>query len=54
MVGKIAHFIIVPYLWWFGFDMDEESIQKCHDAIDLRKEATFALGNEQEKEKNEN
>ena len=46
MIEKIAHWIIVPYLWWFGYDMDEESIQECHDAIEIQ--------HKEEKKKNEN
>ncbi len=43
MIAKIAHFIIVPYLWWFGYDMDKESVEECHDSIEI-----------QQREKNEN
>ena len=33
---QLAKMILVPYLWWFGYDFDPESVQECHDAIDLQ------------------
>ena len=33
---QLAKIILVPYLWWFGYDFDADSIQECHDAIDLQ------------------
>ena len=36
MIEKIAHLIIVPYLWWFGYEVDDESIKECHDAIEIQ------------------
>ena len=33
MIAITAHLIIVPYLWFFGYETDSESINKCHDVI---------------------
>lgn len=33
---QIAKMILVPYLWWFGYDIDAGSLQECRNAIDLQ------------------
>ena len=36
MIAITAHLIIVPYLWFFGYETDSESIGKCHDSIAIQ------------------
>ena len=33
MIVITAHFIIVPYLWFFGYPTDSDSIATCRDSI---------------------
>ena len=39
----LAKAVLIPYLWFGGYDMDEESLAKCHDSIEIqcRKENDF-------------
>ena len=36
MIAITAHLIIVPYLWFFGYETDTDSIDKCHDSIAIQ------------------
>jgi len=33
MIVITAHLIIVPYLWFFGYPTDADSIATCRDSI---------------------
>ena len=33
MIVMTAHLIIVPYLWFFGYPTDADSVATCHDSI---------------------
>jgi hypothetical protein len=33
MIVITAHLIVVPYLWFFGYPTDADSIATCHDSI---------------------
>lgn len=32
---QLAKIILVPYLWFGGYDMDSESIAECYDVIEI-------------------
>jgi hypothetical protein len=32
----LAKAVLIPYLWFGGYDMDKESLAKCHDAIEIQ------------------
>lgn len=34
IIPELAKIILVPYLWWFGYDIDTDSIEECCDNID--------------------
>ena len=36
MSELIAKAVLIPYLWIGGYDMDEESLAKCHDSIEIQ------------------
>ena len=33
---QLAKMILVPYLWWFGYEFDSDSLKECHESIDLQ------------------
>jgi len=35
--AEIAHVIMPVYLWWFGYQMDDESIKECHESIEIQR-----------------
>ena len=35
--AEIAHAIMPVYLWWFGYQMDDESLKKCHESIEIQR-----------------
>jgi len=35
--AEIAHAIMPVYLWWFGYQMDDESLRKCHESIEIQR-----------------
>ena len=36
MTEVLAKAILIPYLWWHGYAMDEESIAQCRYVIESR------------------
>ena len=36
MSELIAKAVLIPYLWWGGYQMDEESLAKCYDSIETQ------------------
>ncbi len=40
MITITAHLILVPYLWAFGYEINDESICNGHDSIALQERET--------------
>ena len=38
MAADIAHLIIFPYLFFFGYAVDEISVAECHQAIEVQRQ----------------
>lgn len=32
---QLAKIILVPYLWFGGYEIDDESIAECYDSIEI-------------------
>lgn len=32
----VAKIIVVPYLWFGGYQMDDESVLECYDSIEIQ------------------
>ena len=37
MTYEIAHIVLVPFLWIYGYDSDPDSITTAHDAIEVQR-----------------
>ena len=37
MTYELAHIVLVPFLWIYGYDIDSESITTAHDAIEVQR-----------------
>ena len=37
MTYEIAHIVLVPFLWIYGYDSDPDSITNAHDAIEVQR-----------------
>jgi hypothetical protein len=35
-ISEIANLILIPYLWWFGYALDETSVAECRDSIAIQ------------------
>ena len=42
---EIAHAIMSVYLWWSGYDFSQESLQECHEAIEIQRQENEVLRN---------
>jgi hypothetical protein len=36
VTSGIANLILIPYLWWFGYALDETSVAECRDSISVQ------------------
>ena len=46
MTYELAHIVLVPFLWIYGYDIDSESITYAHDAIEVQRWAAERYGKE--------
>ena len=38
IISELAKIIIVPYLWWFGYSLDQHSVDKCYFIIESQQQ----------------
>lgn len=43
--SEIAHAIMPAYLWWSGYDFNQESLQECHESIEIQRQENEVLRN---------